>query len=186
MPGAAPMRRGLPGLRAEARAPVEEEKSGGSGKPTGEEREEAMAVRYVIRTVDEDGIDLVDEPVRIDDRRAAWAEAKRRIATDPDLKTVVLDRDTGAILWQSDPAVPPRYLVASADRTVVYAIDDADFPIEVLSDHKEKDDAWTAFYDAVAASADELVFIFDVSEDRRRIVANSDDFDHLRPVRDAA
>ena len=28
-----------------------------------------MPIRYVIRTVDEDWIDLVDEPVRIDDRR---------------------------------------------------------------------------------------------------------------------
>jgi len=145
-----------------------------------------MAVRYVIRTVDEDWIDLVDKPARIDDRRAAWAEAKRRIAADPDLKTVVFNRDTGAILWQSDPDIPPRYLVASADRTVVYAIDDADFPIEVLSDHKEKDDAWTAFYDAVAASGDELVFFFDISGDQRRIVASSDDFDHLKPVRDLA
>ena len=145
-----------------------------------------MAIRYVIRTVDEDWIDLVDEPVRIDDRHAAWAEVRRRIAADPDLKTVVLDRDNGAILWQSDPAIPPRYRVATADRTYVYAVDDIDFPIEILSEHKEKDDAWTAFYDAVAASADELVFIFDTSEDQRRIVANSDDFDHLKPVRDVA
>ncbi|MXY39506.1 MAG: hypothetical protein F4Y62_06895 [Rhodospirillaceae bacterium] len=145
-----------------------------------------MTVRYVIRTVDEDWIDLVDEPVRIDDRRAAWAEAQRRVATDPDLKTVVLDRDTGAILWQSDPAIPPRYRVATADRTVVYAIDDVDFPIEILSEHKEQDDAWTAFYNAVAASADELVFIFDISAAERRIVATSDDFDHLKPVRDIA
>ncbi len=145
-----------------------------------------MTVRYVIRTVDEDWIDLVDEPVRIDDRHAAWTEAKRRVAADPDLKTVVFNRDTGAILWQSDPDVPPRYRVATADRTFVYAIDDVDFPVEVLSEHKEKDDAWTAFYDAVAASADALVFIFDTSEDQRRIVANSDDFDHLKPVRDVA
>ena len=145
-----------------------------------------MAIRYVIRTVDEDWIDLVDEPVRIDDRRAAWAEVRRRIAADPDLKTVVINRDNGAILWQSDPAIPPRYRVATADRTFVYAVDDIDFPIEVLSEHKEKDDAWTAFYDAVAASADALVFIFDTSEDQRRIVANSDDFDHLKPGRDVA
>ena len=147
-----------------------------------------MAVRYVIRTVDEDWIDLADEPTRIDDRHAAWAEVRRRIAADPDLKTVVLNRDTGAILWQSDPDIPPHYQVAAADRTFVYAIDDVDFPVEVLSDHKEKDDAWTAFYDAVAASADEneMVFIFDISEARRRIVANSDDYDHLRPVRDVA
>ncbi|MYF86424.1 MAG: hypothetical protein F4178_08380 [Rhodospirillaceae bacterium] len=145
-----------------------------------------MAIRYVIRTVDEDWIDFVDEPVRIDDRRAAWAEAKRRVAADPDLKTVVLDRDNGAILWQSDPAVPPRYLVATADRTFVYAIDDTDFPIEVLSEHKEKDDAWTVFYDAVAESGDAFVFIFDISGTQRRIVASSDDFDHLKPVRGVA
>ena len=145
-----------------------------------------MAVRYVIRTVDEDWIDLVDEPARIDDRHAAWAEAKRRIAADPDLKTVVLDRNTGVILWQSDPAIPPRYRVATADRTFVYAIDDVDFPIEALSDHKEKDDAWTAFYDAVSQSGDALVFIFDISGSQRSIVASSDDFGHLRPVRDAA
>ena len=56
----------------------------------------------------------------------------------------------------------------------------------MLSEHKEKDDAWTAFYDAVAASTDELVFIFDISGAQRRIVANSDDFDHLKPVRDVA
>ena len=145
-----------------------------------------MAVRYVIRTVDEDWIDLVDDPARIDDRRAAWAEVKRRIAADPDLKTVVFNRDTAAILWQSDPAVPPRYRVATADRTFVYAIDDVDFPVEVLSEHKEKDDAWTAFYNAITESGDALVFIFDISGDQRRIVANSDDFDHLRPDRDAA
>ena len=145
-----------------------------------------MAIRYVIRTVDEDWIDLADEPVRIDDRRAAWAEVRRRVAADPDLKTVVFNRDTGALLWQSDPDVPPRYQVATADRTFVYAIDDTDFPVEFLSEHKEKDDAWTAFYDAVAASADELVFIFDMSGSQRRIVANSDDFDHLKPVRDVA
>ena len=145
-----------------------------------------MAVRYVIRTVDEDWIDLVDEPARIDDRRAAWAEAKRRVAADPDLKTVVFNRDNGAILWQSDPSVPPRYRVATADRTYVYAIDDVDFPVEVLSEHKEKDDAWTAFYDSVAASADELVFIFDISGSERCIVANSDDFDHLKSVRGVA
>ena len=145
-----------------------------------------MTIRYVIRTVDEDWIDLVDEPARIDDRRAAWAEAKRRVAADPDLKTVVLDRDTGAILWQSDPDIPARYRVATADRRFVYAIDDIDFPVEVLSEHKEKDDAWTAFYDAVAQSSDELVFIFDISAPQRRVVANSDDFDHLKPVRDVA
>ncbi len=145
-----------------------------------------MTTRYVIRTVDEDWIDLADEPVRIDDRHAAWAEAKRRVAADPDLKTVVINRDNGAILWQSDPDIPPRYQVVTANRTFAYAIDDVDFPVAVLSEHKEKDDAWTAFHDAVAASTEDLVFIFDVSGSQRRVIANSDDFDHLKPVRDVA
>ena len=90
-----------------------------------------MTTRYVIRTIDEDWIDLADEPVRIDDRHAAWAEAKRRVAADPDLKTVVLNRDTGAILWQSDPNILPRYQVVTANRTFVYAIDHVDFPVAV-------------------------------------------------------
>jgi len=145
-----------------------------------------MTTRYVVRTVDEDWIDLADQPVRVDDRHAAWAEAKRRVAADPDLKTVVLNRDTGAVLWQSDPDISPRYRVVTANRTFVYAIDDVDFPVAVLSEHKEKDDAWTAFYDAVAASTKDLVFIFDVSGSQRRVLANSDDFDHLNPVRDVA
>ncbi len=109
-----------------------------------------MATRYVLRTVDEDWIDLAGEPVRIDDRRAAWAEAKRRVAADPDLKTVVLNRDTGALLWQSDPDIPPRYQVVTASPAF---IDDAGLPVKVLSEHKDKDGAWTAFYDAVAAPA---------------------------------
>ena len=145
-----------------------------------------MTTRYVIRTVDEDWIDLVDEPVRVDDRHAAWAEAKRRVAANPDLKTVVLNRNTGALLWQSDPDIPPRYQVVTANRTFVYAIGDIDFPVAVLSEHKEKDEAWTAFHDAVAASAEDLVFIFDVSGSQRRVVANSDDFDHLKPAREVA
>ena len=76
--------------------------------------------------------------------------------------------------------------MVTANRTFVYAIDDVDFPVAVLSEHKGKDDAWTAFYDAVAASTGDLVFIFDVSGSQRRVVANSDDFDHLKPVRDVA
>ena len=65
-----------------------------------------MAPRYVIRTIDEDWIDLFDPPSRIDDKRAAWDEAKRRVREHPELKTVVLDRRTGATLWQSDPDIP--------------------------------------------------------------------------------
>ena len=145
-----------------------------------------MTTRYVIRTIDEDWIDFAEEPVRIDGRRAAWAEAKRRVAADPDLKTVVLNRDTGAILWQSDPDIPPRYQVVTANRTFIHAIGDIGFPVAVLSEHKEKDDAWTTFHDAVAASTEDLVFIFDISGLQRRVVASSDDFDHLKPARDVA
>ena len=38
-----------------------------------------MAPRYIIRTIDEDWIDLFDPPSRIDDKRTAWDEAKRRV-----------------------------------------------------------------------------------------------------------
>ena len=144
-----------------------------------------MTARYVIRTVDEDWIDLVDEPVRIDDRRAAWDEVTRRIAADPHLKTVVIDGNTGRVLWQSDPDIPPRYQVAAADRTWVYAIDDTDFPVDVLSVHKEKDDAWTAFYAAMAEPADDIVFIFDTASGRR-ILASSDDYDPVASDRAGA
>ena len=65
-------------------------------------------------------------------------------------------------------------------------MDDTGFPVAVLSEHKEKDDAWTAFYDAVAASTEDLVFIFDISGSQRHVVANSDDFGHLKPVRGVA
>ena len=84
------------------------------------------------------------------------------------------------------PIVPSRPANPTTPRPIVYAIDDVDFPVAVLSEHKEKDDAWTAFYDAVAASTEDLVFIYDVSGSQRRVVANSDDFDHLKPVRDVA
>ena len=68
-----------------------------------------MAPRYVIRTIDEDWIDLFDPPSRIDDKRTAWDEAKRRVRVHPDCKTVIIDRYTGVTLWQSDPDIPPRY-----------------------------------------------------------------------------
>ena len=48
------------------------------------------------------------------------------------------------------------------------------------------DDAWTALYDAVAAATEDLVLTFDISGSQRCVVANSDDFDHLKPARDVA
>ena len=108
-----------------------------------------MAPRYVVRTIDEDWIDLFDEPSRIDAKRAAWDEARRRVREHPELKTVVLDRHTGATLWQSDPDIPARYEVVAVDETVFYALETDVLPGDLLSAHKEKDDAWTAFYEAV-------------------------------------
>ena len=141
-----------------------------------------MTVRYVIRTVDEDWIDLVDEPVRIDDRRAAWEETRRRVAADPGLRTVVIDRDTGSVLWQSNPDIEPRYRVVTANRTWVYAIDDTDFPFDLLSVHKECDEAWTAFFAAIAEPVDDdPVFLFDTASGQK-ILASSDDYDHPVPA----
>ena len=82
-----------------------------------------MAPRYVIRTVDEDWIDLADPPSRIEEKRDAWEEAKRRVREHPELTTVVLDRRTGATLWRSDPDIPPRYEVVAVDATVFYALE---------------------------------------------------------------
>ena len=45
-----------------------------------------MAPRYVIRTIDEDWIDVFDPPSRIDDRRSAWEEARRRVRVHPGLQ----------------------------------------------------------------------------------------------------
>ena len=101
-----------------------------------------MAPRYVIRTVDEDWIDLFDAPAHIDEKPAAWDEAKRRVRAHPELKTVVLDRRTGATLWRSDPDLPPRFEVVAVNDTVFYALQtDLPLPGDVLSSHKAKDDA---------------------------------------------
>ena len=106
-----------------------------------------MAPRYVIRTVDEDWIDLFDAPARIDDERAALEEAKRRADAHPECTTRIIDRHTGVTLWRSDPDIAPRYEVVAVDATVLYALEtDLPLPGDVLSSHKEKDDAWTAFH----------------------------------------
>ena len=75
--------------------------------------------------------------------RAAWDEAQRRVWEHPNLKTVVLDRYTGATLWQSDPDTPA--LRGHRDNaTAFYALEiDLPLPGDVLSSHKEKDDAWS-------------------------------------------
>ena len=134
-----------------------------------------MAPRYVIRTIDEDWIDLFDPPSRIEEKRAAWDEAKRRVLEHPELKTVVLDRYTGATLWQSDPDIEPRYEVVAVDATVFYALETDLLPGDVLSAHKEKDDAWTAFYEAIKAPVGNDIIVLRDTIPGQTVLASSDD-----------
>ena len=136
-----------------------------------------MAPRYVIRTVDEDWIDLFDPPSRIVEKRAAWDEAKRRVREHPELTTVVLDRRTGATLWQSDPDIPLRYEVVAVDETVFYALEtDLPLPGDVLSSHKEKDDAWTAFYEAIeVAVGNDIIVLRDTLHGETILAASDED-----------
>ena len=134
-----------------------------------------MAPRYVIRTIDEDWIDLFDPPSRIDDKRSAWQEAKRRVRAHPECKTVVIDRHTGVILWKSDPDIAPRYEVVAVDATVFSALEtDLPLPVDVLSSHKEKDDAWTAFYEAIEEPSGDIIVLRDTTP-AHTIVASSDE-----------
>lgn len=140
-----------------------------------------MTRRYIIRTIDEDWIDCFDEPSRIDDKHAAWEEAKRRVVEYPELWTVVINRHNGSILWKSDPDIPPRYEVVSTPRARFDArASDDDVAVDTLSSHKEKDDAWTAFYDAVAANPVAIVLMRHAIA--LTIVAHSDNYNHLRPT----
>ena len=135
-----------------------------------------MAPRYVVRTVDEDWIDLFDAPARIEEKRAAWEEAKRRVREHPELKTVVLDRRTGGTLWRSDPDVAPRYQVLAVDATVFYALEtDLPLPGDVLSSHKAKDDAWTAFYAAIEERVGNDIVVLCDATHVQSILASSDD-----------
>ena len=134
-----------------------------------------MAPRYVIRTIDEDWIDLFDPPSRIEEKRAAWDEARRRVREYPELKTVVLDRRTGATLWQSDPDIPARYEVLAVDATVFYAFETDLLPGDLLSAHKEKDDAWTAFYEAVKAPVGNDIIVLRDTIPGQTVLASSDD-----------
>ena len=138
-----------------------------------------LAPRYVVRTVDEDWMDLFDPPSRIEDKRPAWNEARRRVRQYPDLRTVVLDRFTGATLWQSDPDIPPRYEVVAVDATVFHALEtDLPLPGDILSAHKEKDDAWTAFYQAAAEPPGGNIVVLRDTVPSETILASSDDDIH--------
>ena len=135
-----------------------------------------MAPRYVIRTVDEDWIDLFDAPARIDGKRPAWDEARRRVREHPELKTVVLDRHTGATLWRSEPDIAPRFQVLAVDATVFYALDtDLSLTSDVLSVHKEKDDAWTAFYAAIEQRVGNDIIVLCDATQVQSILASSDE-----------
>ena len=135
-----------------------------------------MAPRYVIRTVDEDWIDLFDSPSRIDEKPAAWDEAKRRVREHPELKTVVLDRRTGATLWQSEPDLPLRFEIVAVSDTVFYALEtDLPLPGDVLSSHKEKDDAWTAFYEAIDEAVGNDIIVLRDTVGGETILASSDE-----------
>ena len=134
-----------------------------------------MAPRYVIRTVDEDWIDLFDPPSRIEEKRAAWDEARRRVREHPELRTVVLDRRTGATLWQSDPDIPPRFEVVAVDETVFYVLETDMLPGDVLSVHKERDDAWTAFHEAIGEAVGNDIIVLRDTIPRQTVLASSDE-----------
>ena len=135
-----------------------------------------MAPRYVVRTVDEDWIDLFDAPARIDAKRAAWDEAKRRVSAHPECTTLVIDRHTGVMLWRSDPDVAPRYQVLAVDATVFYTLEtDLPLPGDVLSTHKAKDDAWTAFYEAIEERVGNDIVVLCDATHVQSILASSDE-----------
>ena len=135
-----------------------------------------MAHRYVIRTVDEDWIDLFDAPARIDDERAALEEAKRRAGAHPECTTRIIDRHTGITLWRSDPDIPPRFEVVAVDATVFYALQtDLPLPGDVLSVHKEKDDAWTAFHAAIEEPVGDDIIVLRDTTPAHAILASSDE-----------
>lgn len=142
-----------------------------------------MTARFVIRTVDEDWIDVLDTPSRAEDRRTAWAEARRRVRAYPELMTVVICRDTGRFLWQSDPDTPSRFRVVAADPATFSHLrpDDNDIA-RVISAHKLRDDALTAFHDAIEdTTADLLVVLETIDGHPPRIVATSQDLSRAVP-----
>ena len=135
-----------------------------------------MAPRYIIRTIDEDWIDLFDAPARIDAKRAVWVEAQRRVRVHPQCTTLVIDRHTGVTLWRCEPDIAPRYRVLAVDATVFYALEtDLPLPGDVLSVHKVKDDAWTAFYEAIKEPADNDIIVLCDATHVQSILASSDE-----------
>ena len=144
-----------------------------------------MTTRYVIRTVDEDWIDEIDtDPSRIYDKGVAWEEAKRRVAAHPELLTVVIDRDTGRILWQSDPDIPEHYQLIAIDRSLFDPRDpNAIDAHAILSSHKFRDDALTAFYDAIEEPRHDVLAVRDTRRGlHHRVITTSADFSRAAPA----
>ncbi len=134
------------------------------------------APRYVVRTVDEDGIDLFDAPARVDAKRAAWDEAQRRVRAHPECTTLVIERRTGATLWQSDPDLPPRFEVVAIDAAALHAMQtDPSRTGDVLSTHKAKDDAWTAFYEAIAEPHEHVIVLHDTMSTPSLLASSDED-----------
>ena len=141
-----------------------------------------MIDRYVIRTVDEEGFAPHEYTSVIDGKPAAWTEAKRRVAEYPDHKTIVMDRANAIVLWESVPTAPDIYEIVTVDRTQFNVLDpDEDLPVDFISSHWDKDDAWTAFYATVREDPEDIVLLR-LAVLPERIIANSDDFEHIRPA----
>ena len=137
---------------------------------------------YIIRTIDEEGFAPHDYTSVIDDKREAWTEAKRRVAEYPDHKTIVMNQANAVILWESIPTGPDAYEIVTVDRTQFNVLDpDEDLPVDFISSHWDKDDAWTAFYAAVRADPQDIVLLR-LAVLPERIIANSDGFEHIRPA----
>ena len=125
-----------------------------------------MIARYIVRTVDEDWIEFLDEPSRIDHKRAAWDEAKRRVREFPELITIVICRHTGRTLWQSDPNIPPSYQLVSVDPSSFDARNPEGAAVTtVISSHKLRDDALTAFYRAIEQPREDILQVRDTATD---------------------
>ena len=94
----------------------------------------------------------------------------------PECTTRIIDRRTGVTLWRSDPDIAPRYEVVAVDATVFYALEtDLPLPGDVLSSHKETDDAWTAFHAAIEEPVGDDIIVLRDTTPAHAILASSDE-----------
>ena len=69
-----------------------------------------------------------------------------------------------------------RYEVLAVDETVFYALEtDLPLPGDVLSAHKEKDDAWTAFYEAIKNPVGDDIIVLRDTVPTETVIASSDE-----------